>query len=153
MKNSMRPWLICATSMMLSNFVCAGEPGQQHGGVCSPTVKVEKVDDYCWEVRSKEICIPPVQFPWQKKFGGGKGKGDGCCAEPSSHGGKIRRVKFLWQRPLENQECVYEWNVVYPGKGKCAPQAGAAPPADGDEEVPAPPPVTSAQSPANARVR
>jgi hypothetical protein len=141
-----------------SSLTLAGDPGHgQHGcGVCCPTVKVEKVEDYCWEVRSKEICIPPVQFPWQKWFGGkGKGKGECGCPEPSHHCGKTRCVKYLWQQTVEKEECVYEWSVVYPDKGKGDAQHNSAIPADTapDADVPPPAPVNSARAPAHTRVR
>ena len=152
-----RSWILGVGIMLLA--AASSQAGEGHGGhsggcgVCCPIVKVENVGDYCWEVRSKEICIPPVQFPWQKTCGCGKGKGDGCCPEPSHHCGKIRCVKFLWQKPLKKAECVYEWNVVYPGKGKCdAPQEEVIP-VNTDGDIPAPPPIATAPAPSNARVR
>jgi hypothetical protein len=146
--------LLLASALLLPLTAHAGDPahGQHAGcGVCCPTVKVEQVEDFCWEVRSKEICIPPVQFPWQKQAGH-KGKGDGCCPEPSQHCGKTRCVKFLWQQPVEKEECVYEWNVVYPGKDKCNTSVEIETLPD-DGEVPAPPPVNAARRPATVRMQ
>ncbi|MDG2220384.1 MAG: hypothetical protein P8L85_03335 [Rubripirellula sp.] len=71
----------------------------------------------CFEVESKEICIPRVVFPWQKKTcrscDSCSGLGCNACVH---NGAKVRRICVLKTRKYACPKCKYTWT---PQKDGC----------------------------------
>jgi hypothetical protein len=65
-------------------------------------LKVEKttLEKSCYEVKQKEVCIPPVTLPWKK-----------CCPPRKA---KVRVVNVLGKKKYECPSCKYSWNVFEP---------------------------------------
>ncbi|MGN6548084.1 MAG: hypothetical protein ACTHK7_23820 [Aureliella sp.] len=66
--------------------------------VCCPEKVTKKEKESCWEVECKEVCIPPVRFPWMK------------CWPLSC--GRIRVVNVLKKEETEVEKCEVKWKVV-----------------------------------------
>ena len=72
----------------------------------------EEVDEEktCFEVESKEICIPRVVFPWQKKScrscDSCSGLGCNACVH---NGAKVRRICVLKTKKYNCPKCKYTW--------------------------------------------
>ena len=68
-------------------------------GVKTCKLNVEKVKEKttCFEIECKDVCIPPITFPWQ-------------CRPAKC--GKIRTVKVLKEKEGEKEVCKYSWEVV-----------------------------------------
>ncbi len=72
----------------------------------------EEVDEEktCFEVESKEICIPRVVFPWQKKTcrscDSCSGLGCNACVH---NGAKVRRICVLKTKKYNCPKCKYTW--------------------------------------------
>lgn len=64
---------------------------------CKLKVETETEKVACFEVECKEICIPPITFPWQ-------------CRPTSC--GKVRTVHVLKPETQEKQVCKYSWEIV-----------------------------------------
>lgn len=64
---------------------------------CKLKVETETEKVSCFEVECKEICIPPITFPWQ-------------CRPTSC--GKVRTVHVLKPDSKEKQVCKYSWEIV-----------------------------------------
>jgi len=64
---------------------------------CRLHVETLKVKKHCFHVECKEICIPPVRFPWQK-----------CCELKC---GKIKTVRVLKKNEYTCEKCGYKWTV------------------------------------------
>lgn len=75
-------------------------------------LKAEEVEEEktCFEVESKEICIPRVVFPWQKKACRAC---DGCaglgCTNCVHNGAKVRRICVLKTDKYKCPKCKYTW--------------------------------------------
>ncbi|XZE54643.1 hypothetical protein SH139x_000618 [Planctomycetaceae bacterium SH139] len=68
-------------------------------GVKTCRLKVEKKqeDVPCFTVECKDICIPPVTFPWECR---------------PSRPGKVRTINVLKSETYEKTVCKYSWEVV-----------------------------------------
>lgn len=64
---------------------------------CRLHVETLKVKKSCFYVECKEICIPPVRFPWQK-----------CCELKC---GKVKTVRVLKKHDYTCEKCGYKWTV------------------------------------------
>lgn len=71
---------------------------------CRLYVETLKVKKHCYNIECKEICIPPVRFPWQK-----------CCELKC---GKIKTVRVLKKHDYTCDKCGYKW-VVECNCGAC----------------------------------
>tara|TARA_R110002111_G_scaffold67_2_gene634 strand:+ start:63687 stop:64145 length:459 start_codon:yes stop_codon:yes gene_type:complete len=119
------------------NFADSGTPCSTHAnGACGSSnngcsqgcktcrlhMETLKVKKYCFNIECKDICIPPVRFPWQK-----------CCELKC---GKIKTVRVLKKHEYTCEKCGYKWTVENLcgdcNSGKC--------------ETTAPQPVQSANS-------
>lgn len=65
--------------------------------ICCPEKVTEKQKESCWEVECKEVCIPPVRFPWMK------------CWPLSC--GRVRVVNILKKEETEVEKCEIKWKV------------------------------------------
>ena len=86
-------------------------------------LKVSKTKDKkkCFEVKQKEVCIPPVRLPWKK-----------CCPPTKA---KVRVVNVLKSKTYECPGCKYEWKVHEPEVPKSASESSKS--SDGvTEEAP-----------------
>jgi hypothetical protein len=81
-------------------FPCCEQCGRPRL-TCTVEEKAEKVKKSCWEVKCKEICIPAVTFPWQKKHG--------CCRPARC--GKVRIIHVLEKKEYEVEQCRCKWNL------------------------------------------
>lgn len=123
--------LLAVTTMLIGgnqNFANPGTPCcDQANGACGSSsycsrgckycqlhVETLKVKKHCYNIECKDICIPPVRFPWQK-----------CCELKC---GKIKTVRVLKKHEYKCDKCGYKWtvecscNACNPG-GSCAPAA------------------------------
>lgn len=104
----MKPWRI----LFCFVFVCGLGSFQQqasaaHGAhsqcfccaqkTCSLTVSTATDTSECFDVECKDICIPPVTFPWE-------------CRPKSC--GRVRTVNVLTTEEREQTVCKYEWDIV-----------------------------------------
>ena len=64
---------------------------------CRMHVETLKVKKHCYYIECKDICIPPVRFPWQK-----------CCDLKC---GKIKTVRVLKKHNYTCEKCGYKWTV------------------------------------------
>ncbi len=64
---------------------------------CRLYVETLKVKKHCFNIECKDICIPPVRFPWQK-----------CCELKC---GKIKTVRVLKKHEYTCEKCGYKWDV------------------------------------------
>ena len=64
---------------------------------CRLHVETLKVKKHCYSIECKDICIPPVRFPWQK-----------CCTLKC---GKIKTVRVLKKHNYTCEKCGYKWTV------------------------------------------
>ena len=71
----------------------------QHCGakVCSVESSVGKEEQLAFEVKPKDICVPPIMLPWEK-----------CI---SNRCGKVREICVLEETKTEKDVCEYEWSV------------------------------------------
>ena len=164
-----------AAALMLFSPTCAGDAPvgkQRHGcfvrcpnchNTCTLSVEKGTVKRECYEVECKQICIPRVTFPWQKKTCcsacGGKGCRDGksgCCAAHTC--AKAKSVRVLKKYEYECPACKFHW---IPDGEKDGYKAGVmkdkmivpgAAPAD-DVDVPPPPPISAEHRPQLPPVR
>ena len=172
MMRSLYYTLTVAASLILVSLVCAGDgPLEKHGhgrflkcpnchNTCTLSVEKGKVTRECYDVECKQICIPRVTFPWQKKACcggcGGKGCGDckeGCCAARTC--AKAKTVRVLKKYEYECSHCKYQWTPVdYKDKVKddVLKDGEIAPIPEGDVTVPPPPPVSAQHRPAGQPV-
>lgn len=79
---------------------CACKP--QDCDHCRLKVKKVKETKKCFEIEQKEVCVPPVRFPWEK-----------CCPPTRS---KFRTVNTLKTKKYECDVCEYKWDVYDPEK-------------------------------------
>lgn len=73
---------------------------------CELKVSKTKEKKKCFEVKQKEVCIPPVRLPWKK-----------CCPPTKA---KVRVVNVLKSKTYECPGCKYEWKVYEPEVPKAA---------------------------------
>ena len=66
-------------------------------GSCKSEAKLEKDKKTTFTVECKEICIPPVQFPWSK-------------CKPAKCG-YVKAVRVLKKGSKPVEKCTYEWTV------------------------------------------
>lgn len=91
---------------------------------CCPKVGTETEKKKCWEVERKEICIPPVRFPWTR------------CGQLGC--GRVRAISVLVRKEAGTVErCKYEWKVE--GCAPCTTAEGAASVKVTPHPVPVPP--------------
>lgn len=64
---------------------------------CRLYVETLKQKKHCYFFECKDICIPPVRFPWQK-----------CCELKC---GKIKTVRVLKKHNYTCEKCGYKWTV------------------------------------------
>ncbi|HAH44944.1 hypothetical protein [Gimesia sp.] len=64
---------------------------------CRLHVETLKVKKHCFNIECKEVCIPPVRFPWQK-----------CCELKC---GKIKTVRVLKKHEYTCEKCGYKWDI------------------------------------------
>ncbi|QDV27008.1 hypothetical protein [Aureliella helgolandensis] len=90
--------LLLASSTMASAWAgghrCCCVCGKQ---VCVLEVSQAQEDVAAFEVKSKEICIPGIKFPWDK------------CGP--RRGGEVRRVCVLEEVKKEITVCKYDWSI------------------------------------------
>lgn len=67
---------------------------------CELKVSKTKEKKKRFEVKQKEICIPPVRLPWKK-----------CCPPTKA---KVRVINVLGTKSYECPKCKYEWKVHEP---------------------------------------
>jgi hypothetical protein len=117
---------------------CGG--GCDDCATCRVTVSSEKVKKHCWEVKCEQICIPPIQFPWQKC---NKCGCKSCSCENPAGCGRVITVRRIVPREYECQECKYDWKVE--GRCKsCGSGKASAGKTDGGKQVTPAPPVPHA---------
>lgn len=123
--------LALAAIFILPPAAQAGEPHDRHGtcahgdcdgrceeyASCRVDVSREKVKKHCWEVKCEQICIPPIQFPWQKCHQCGS---KSCNCEQPTGCGRVITVRRLVRREFECNECKYDWKLESPCGGDCA---------------------------------
>ncbi len=63
---------------------------------CKLSVDKEKVENYCWEVECKPVCVPRVHFPWE------------CGCPPKC--AKVIHVNVLKKKTYECEKCSYSWS-------------------------------------------
>lgn len=87
-----------------TNGACSNCPGGNNCNRCSQGCKtcrlyVEtlKVKKHCYFFECKDVCIPPVRFPWQK-----------CCDLKC---GKVKTVRVLKKHEWKCDKCGYKWTV------------------------------------------
>lgn len=78
---------------------------------CELKVSKTKEKKKCFEVKQKEICVPPVRLPWKK-----------CCPPTKA---KVRVVNVLSTKSYDSPSCKYEWKVFEPETSKSADSSGA----------------------------
>ena len=89
---------------------------------CELKVSKTKEKKKCFEVKQKEICIPPVRLPWKK-----------CCPPTRA---KVRVVNVLSSKSYECPACKYEWNVFEPEVPKAATPEDSSSASTSDKETP-----------------
>lgn len=107
---------------------------------CQLTVSTESEETECFEVECKDICIPPVTFPWE-------------CRPKKC--GRVRTVNVLTTETRERQVCKYKWDVmVICPRCHDALQASGCDVAPGVQILSAPTPMadTPTSAPAASRV-
>ena len=131
---------------------------------------MEKTDakKHCWTVECKQICIPRIVLPWQKRHSlpcMGNGccdtcTGGGCCDDGcrtvclSHNGARVRTVRVLKKHSYTCPQCKYTWtpreccHAGACGDG-CCTEDGCTGGIDGEEapgieEVPEPAPELAA---------
>ncbi len=65
--------------------------------VCCLEVGTKPITKHCFEVECREICIPPVLFPWMK-----------CC---QTRPGKVRTIRVLKKHEYKVERCEYIWRA------------------------------------------
>ena len=104
MKSAIRYCLLLAAVCLMTIQASAGHHGlcetcpSCHSKACCPEPTEITVENHCWEVECKDICIPKFKWPW-----------DSCCEPPKC--GKVRTVKVLKKVEKECKECGYKWTV------------------------------------------
>lgn len=98
---------------------------------CRLYVETLKVKKHCYNIECKEICIPPVRFPWQK-----------CCELKC---GKIKTVRVLKKHNYTCDKCGYKW-VVECNCGSCTSGNCVATPQPAVRSANAQPPLAPATS-------
>ncbi|MAT16045.1 MAG: hypothetical protein CMJ46_12340 [Planctomyces sp.] len=79
--------------------------------VCCPSVKMEEVEETCFEVECEHICVPQVKVPWGKILTLGCCFGDDEC-EPLNPGcGKIIAVNKLKKEKNKVEKAVCVWEI------------------------------------------
>lgn len=73
-------------------------------GACVLKVEPGVEKETCYEVECKEVCIPPVRFPWES------------CRAPKC--GRVRVVARLKEEKREKEVCKYEWLAMCPRCGR-----------------------------------
>jgi hypothetical protein len=63
---------------------------------CKLSVDKEKVENYCWEVECKPVCVPRVHFPWE------------CGCPPKC--ARVIHVNVLKKHTYECEKCAYSWS-------------------------------------------
>jgi hypothetical protein len=80
--------------------------------VCHLDAKQVDVEQSCFEVESKVICIPRVVFPWQKsKNDASCDRCDGADCHCRHSGAKPREVRVLKVAKYKCPECKYTWTA------------------------------------------
>lgn len=82
--------------------------------VCFQEMEKVKVKKTVFDVECKEVCIPGIRFP--SLFG--KKKCDDC----TPHCGRVRKVRVLVVKEVEEEVCRCKWNIVdcpQPCAGPC----------------------------------
>jgi hypothetical protein len=81
-----------------SKTACSNSCCESQGcKTCRLHVETLKVKKHCFNVECKEICIPPVRFPWQK-----------YCELKC---GKIKTIRILKKQEYTCEKCAYKWIV------------------------------------------
>ncbi len=94
-QNFANPGTVCCDQ---SKAVCGTSSCHSQGcKTCRMHVETLKVKKHCYNVECKDICIPPVRFPWQK-----------CCTLKC---GKIKTVRVLKKQNYTCEKCGYKWTV------------------------------------------
>lgn len=112
---------------------------------CAPFLLKKSCEDEtktCWEVRCKQIEIPPIRFPWEKS--------DCCgCEPPLVKCGKVRTVRTLWQNEYKEPAPKFEWiRTCLKSCLPCsAPSEPAPPQVNPGDLPPVPPPVSAGMVP------
>ena len=93
-------FLIC--SLAMAQAAVAGHAGKSACFCCAQkrcelTVSMATEETDCFEVECKDVCIPPVTFPWE-------------CRPKKC--GRIRSVNVLKTETRERQVCEYTWDVI-----------------------------------------
>ncbi|MFK7777476.1 MAG: hypothetical protein QM501_05070 [Gimesia sp.] len=137
-----------------SQTACAASCNESQGcKTCRLHVETLKVKKYCFTIECKDICIPPVRFPWQK-----------CCELKC---GKIKTVRVLKKHNYTCEKCGYKWTVDCQC-GSCSPvncvtaiqkpipvftPAPTTAPAPASTYAPAPAPTSARRLPRTTSVR
>ena len=82
-----------------------------HAVCCRLKVENDEVDEHCWNVECKYICVPRVVFPWQKS----------CCDPCVNNGACVKKIKVLKKEKYTCPTCKYSWTPVR----KCCGHHGA----------------------------
>ena len=129
---------------------CDGTEGCSSGACCPNCqleIKLEDVKKYCYDVGTKTVCIPKVNFPWQvskhQKGGcdcsGCDGAGCDTCCGPDCpvpcKGAKVRCARVLKKYEYQCKCCKYKWTPNGGGCDSGCCDAAAEP----SSEVPQPP--------------
>lgn len=93
---------LLAASPLPAGDVCC--PSCRSEGACVLKVEPATEEETCYDVECKEVCIPPVRFPWES------------CRAPKC--GRVRVVARLKQDKREEPTCKYEWLVACPRCGR-----------------------------------
>ncbi|WP_417748521.1 hypothetical protein [Rosistilla oblonga] len=74
------------------------------------TLKVDKVDEKktAWEVECKQVCIPKVVFPWQKR-----------CNPCANNGACVRTVRVLKKKEYKCPKLEFTWTPKMIGGCGC----------------------------------
>jgi len=98
------------------------------GKYCCTDAECKPATRTCWDIKHKEICIPPVRFPWSK-----------CCGPTRC--GRVIQVKTLKEREYEVNRVQYDWKIQ--GAEAACPSPATTPqstaPQDGVTVPPVPP--------------
>ena len=154
----MRYFIIIFTHLLLIGLMpvnamsdtCDGTEGCSSGACCPNCqleIKLEDVKKYCYDVGTKTVCIPKVNFPWQvskhQKGGcdcsGCDGAGCDTCCGPDCpvpcKGAKVRCARVLKKYEYQCKRCKYKWTPNGGGCDSASCDAAAEP----SSEAPQPP--------------
>ncbi len=81
------------------------------GEQCYLDISEGKEKKHYWEVETKQVCIPPVNFPWH----GCKKSVDQLMCTPA----RTRLVRVLKKKEYECPKCKYEWKQLEVEEAEC----------------------------------